>query len=62
MKGQGKVAIDKALILIVYGDYPQDGRNRIVRKIVEKYDITAATASKVFQNIRFGAVRVILSV
>ena len=58
IKGKNKVTIDNAMIQAGYGDYGEDMRWRIARKIVRKYERGAPGAAKLWQDIGFGPVTV----
>jgi len=57
-KGKDLITINKAMLLAGYGNYPENTRYVLAKKIVKKYERAAPDARKVFQDLGFGQVRV----
>ncbi len=58
IKGTNKVTTDKAMILAGYGHFTQDWRYKLAKKIVIKYERCGGEATKIFQELGFGQIKV----
>ncbi len=54
----GGVSIDKAMISAGYGNYSEDGRYYIAKKIKEKYETRTGDHRKIFRALGAGEVRI----
>lgn len=55
----GGVSIDRSMILAGYGNYSQDGRYYIAKKIKEKYELQTRDHRKIMRALGYGEVKIL---